>query len=98
MAEKGAKMVMFGSSFEEDNWGQTRGWVLPKQGEWVSTKDFLPTERDGIQGAGGDIVVLAMAKFAHGYYPEVKPVKEIRDARGAKYFPYWMKIQEIEHD
>ena len=76
---------------EEDNWGRS----IPKQGEWVSTKDFLPTERDGIEGAGGDIVVLAMTKFAHGYYPEVKPVKEIR---GAKYFPYWMPIHEVKHD
>lgn len=66
---------------------------------WIKTADRLPTEADGIEYAGGDNAVVAMTAYAHGYFPEVKAVSDIRESadRGLawKYYPYWMPIPKL---
>ena len=66
---------------------------------WVKTADRLPTEADGVYGAGGDIVVIALTKYAHGYYPELVSIKKLVSPDypsflTPKYFPCWMPIPE----
>ena len=67
---------------------------------WVSTRERLPSIADGIEDSGGDVVVLVMMKYAHGNYPELKPISLIsKDTFNvAKYYPYWMPIHEVKHD
>ena len=67
--------------------------------QWVKTADRLPAEADGAYGAGGDIVVIALTKYAHGYYPELVSIKKLVSPDypsylTLKYFPYWMPIPE----
>ena len=67
--------------------------------EWVRTEDRLPTAEDGVIGATGEPEVLAVTKYAHGYFPDMKMVSKIREALGRKYYPYWMplpKLPEVE--
>ena len=67
--------------------------------EWMRTADRLPTAEDGVIGATGEPEVLAVTKYAHGYFPDMKMVSEIREALGRKYYPYWMalpKLPEVE--
>jgi hypothetical protein len=67
--------------------------------EWVRTADRLPAVEDGIIGATGEPEVLAVTRYAHGYFPDMKMVSEICIPLGSKYYPYWMplpKLPEVE--
>ena len=71
----------------------------PTVSPWVKTADRLPAEADGAYGAGGDIVVIALTKYAHGYYPELVSIKNLVSPDypsflTLKYFPYWMPMPE----
>ena len=63
--------------------------------KWIKTTDRLPTAEDGVIGATGEPEVLAVTKYAHGHFPDMKMVSEIREALGRKYYPYWMPLPKL---
>ena len=80
---------------EAHDLGYSNGKHTAMCSPWVKTSDRLPTAEDGVIGATGEPEVLAVTKYAHGYFPDMKMVSKIREALGRKYYPYWMPLPKL---
>ena len=85
--------------FNQTGEGNTQIGSIGCGPEWVRTADRFPTDEDGIIGATGEPEVLAVVRYAHGHFPDMKMVSEICIPMGRKYYPYWLalpKLPEVE--